>query len=104
MKKERVFVYELQFNDGLVSIGLSSVHRSYLRFLAERGGETRFDYEAAKLTEEQKAHMKKLIEYRMITETISIGDRATIVYHRLTDLGRNLVPIIIKEDGGSLGT
>lgn len=104
MKKERVYVYELKFNDGMVSIGLSSVHRAYLRFLAERGGESRFDYGIAKLSEEQKAHMKKLIEYRMITETVSIGDRDSVVYHRLTDLGRNMIPIFIKEDGGTLGT
>ena len=103
MKKERVYVYELKFTDGLVSIALSSVHRSYLRFLAEKGGESRFDYEIAKLTEDQKAHMKKLVEYRMITETVSIGDRASVVYHRLTDLARNIIPVIIKEDGGSLG-
>jgi hypothetical protein len=91
-------VYRLEYKDGTIDIGLEYVHRAYLCFLADRGGEDRFDY--SKLTPEQRVIIKKLVDpFRCIQEHASIGDRADLVIHRLTDTGRNIVDAIRKAGG-----
>ena len=91
-------VYRLEYRDGTIDLSLSYVHRAYLCFLADRGGEDRFDY--SKLTEEQGAHVRELVsKLRCVSEHESIGDRKSLVIHRLTDTGRNIVTAI-REAGG----
>ena len=91
-------VYHLEYTDGTIELGLSYVHRAYLNFLADHGGEQRFDY--SKLTESQRAHIRELIKpLCLITEHESVGDRIDLVIHRLTDAGRNIATVI-KQDGG----
>lgn len=93
-----VRVYHLQYTDGTIELGLTYVHRAYLNFLADRGGESRFDY--APLSEAQRTHIRELVtELRLIAEHPIIGDRADMVTHRLTDAGRNVVTVI-KNEGG----
>lgn len=88
-------IYHLEYNDGKIELPLSQVHRLYLCFIADRGGETRLDYEP--LNEEQQRHIRELIEpLRCLSEHESIGDRKTLVIQRLTDTGRNIVTAIKK--------
>lgn len=78
---------------GMLHVKLSLVHRSYLKLLSERGGETEFDY--SKVEPEAEAHLKRLVEMKLIEEIPLIGrDRA--VRHRLTDIGRNVTTQILK--------
>lgn len=92
-----VKIYHLKYTDGTVELGLSYVHRAYLDYLADHGGEARFDY--TPLRDEQRAHVRELVRLRMISEHEIVGERAERVTHRLTDAGRN-VAAVIKREGG----
>ena len=95
MPTGRAFVaYEIKpTSSGMLHVKLSLVHRSYLKLLSERGGETDFDY--GKVAEEAEAHLKRLVEMQLITETPIVGSSS--VRHRLTDMGRNVVTQMVKQ-------
>lgn len=102
MTPTRYVVFQLVFTDGKIDIALSYVHRQYLIYLANRGGEAEMDYTIAGLNPEQMAHLRRLDkEFRCINETKVIG-RSSLYHHRLTDIGRNIVTKII-ESGENMG-
>lgn len=88
-------VYELIPVEGGIRVRLSRTHRSYLVLLSERGGETDFDY--GKVDPEVRVHLYELFKMKLIEEIIIIGRSA--VKHRLTDMGRNIVTMILKSGG-----
>lgn len=78
-------------DDGRLKVTISNAHQKTLLFIANQGGEVRFDWRL--LTDAQRAHTKLLVEPMLaLTELPIVG--SPIVYLRLTDLGRNLVTMI----------
>lgn len=93
-------VYEIKpiaDNPGTVSVRLSMTHRSYIRYLAERGGEVPFDYGI--VSSEVKRHLKDLVEMGILSETPIVGSDGRRVIQRLSDMGRNVATVIIKSQG-----
>jgi hypothetical protein len=80
---------------GSVRMRLSMTHRAYIRFLAERGGETPFDY--SKVSSEVKRHLQDMIDMKLIDETPIVG--SGLVRQRLTEMGRNVATTILKSVG-----
>lgn len=96
MTKPGYTAFRVEFTDTVAEVNLSHVHRSYLAYLYERGGETRFDWR--KLTEPQAKHLREMIDRGLcIREIPVIGADEAVRYHRLTEAGRKIAERIIAD-------
>ena len=93
----KFIVYRLEYKDGAIDVKLSYVQRAYLYYLDDHGGELRFDY--LKISEEQRRHLGELVRLGCLLVLPIIGERPSLVTHRLTDGGRNIVAAIRKAGG-----
>lgn len=84
--------------DGQVQVTLSMAHRNFLRYMGERGGEVRMDWDAAERMrstpphlrrETVRAHMGKLVEMGLVAEIAIVNSNHSFL--RLTDMGRNIL-------------
>jgi DNA-binding MarR family transcriptional regulator len=82
--------------DGTVDFRLSSTHRGFLKLLAQRGGESAYDFSI--VTEDVAKHIKLLIQPMGLIKQVHIIGYETRVLLRLTSTGRNILDQILASE------